>query len=237
MLGGYPLPAAVGFFDQAVQIVRDHGGYNVDLDTVIMTKYSACRAQHHLFEKVLTSHPDIVVLQFGSTDAGAPLRRGIGVRWIASKTGIFKPVRVSNHSPEFKHLVKWWLWGLASDVLQVKPRSSLNDFLAANENMVEQCLTAGSAIVVLSPLVMGFSRSNRFARIYSEALGERLAGRPGCYFVNAHAVLSRVSNRHVMLFDGFHLSACGHKLLSKALGDVLLDAVSRLPRPSQTVSA
>jgi len=228
MITGFPHPVHAGFFHQAVSIVRNRGGYGVAANTVVMDRCSACQAQDYLSAKGLVSHPDIVVLQFGSTDAGTPLRRGFGLRWLAAKRKLFEPGKVYTHPAEWKHVLKWRVRGMASDLLMVKSHSTMEDFLAAYENMVRQCLDHGSAVVVLSPLVMGSGRSNRFARHFSEALATKLSGRPGCHYLNAHAVLNREPLRKVLLYDGFHLSALGHALLGEVLGDVLLNAASQI---------
>jgi len=228
MIGGFPLPVQAGFFNQAADIVRLRSGYEVESDTVAMDRFSACKAQEGLSAKVLARRPDIVVLQFGSSDAMAPLRRGIGIRWLAAKRKINKPAQVSTQPAGWKHILKWRLWGLASDLLQVRPHSTLNDFLAAYDNMVTQCLANNSSVVVLSPLVMGSARSNRFSRRFSKALAAQLKGRRDCHFLDAHALLSQESLRSVLLYDGFHLSAHGHKLLGEALGEVLLNIGSQI---------
>jgi hypothetical protein len=103
----------------------------------------------------------------------------------------------------------------------VPSRTPLEDYLAAILNMVDECRDAGSAVVVLSPFVMGVNRCNRFARRYARALGQQLSCTPGAYFLDAHSLLSQERRSDMLLRDGFHLSAHAHQIIGVALGQLL----------------
>lgn len=228
MISGFPFPADTGFLCHAMhQLHRDHGK-QAWVEVVTMGGFPAQRAQKHLRKKVLALRPDVVVLQFGSTDASAPLRRSGWVRlWVK------KPVhgdKVSPSSATWKHALKWRIWGVASSLLRVKPVAPLEEYLAAMNNMVKACLAAGSAVVVVSPFVMGSGHSNRLARRYSRALGEIFSRLPNCHFLDAYSVLQPLPRRQILLSDGFHLSARGHELVGDRLGEILL----RVIRPTHS---
>jgi lysophospholipase L1-like esterase len=87
--------------------------------------------------------------------------------------------------------------------------------------MVDECVSAGIAVVVLSPFVMGGARSNRFAARYSHALRRHLPLSSVVHLLDAHALLSRERRSQMLLRDGFHLSARGHQIVGAALGQLL----------------
>lgn len=230
MIAGYPLPAETGLLHQAVQYLRQVGKLEVEFEIVTMGGFPVDRARKHLSKKVLTHRPDVVVLQFGSIDASAPLRRGFGVRWLFRKdAGIRHPGRegVSLQPPAPLDLLKWRLRSLGSEILLVPPRTSLDDYLTAILSMVDECRDAGSPVVVLSPFVMGGGRGNRFARCYTQALEQQLSRVPGAYFLDAHSLLSKERRSEMLLRDGFHLSARAHQILGVALGQLLAKVAQR----------
>lgn len=233
MVSGYPLPKEASFLRHAARKIQAGSADTVEVETVCLEGFPAGRAQKYLGKKVLSRQPDIVVLQFGSTDACAPLRRGFGVRqWLARRRrprSEVAPIPARWNDP-----LKWKLRGLASDILFAAPFSTRDEYVSALSNMAEQCRAAGCAVVVLSPFVMGSQRSNRIARTYARALNKGLTRHRNVLFLDAHGLLSRESRRQVLLYDGFHLSACGHQVLGEALAEVLLQAANRPVGSSQT---
>ena len=224
MIAGFPLSQEAGFFHHAVQHLHQTGQFKVAFEIVAMGGFPADRAHKHLAKKVLAQRPDVVVLQFGSTDASAPLRHGFGLRHLFPRKDPYVREQVSNQPPAPLDLVKWQLRNLASELLCVPPISPLNDYLPALLNMAYECCAAGSTVVVVSPFVMGGGRSNRFARYYTQALAEQLPQSPGVHFLDAHTLLSQSERREMLLRDGFHLSATAHQKLGAALGELLTHA-------------
>ena len=236
MITGYPLPAEAGFLYQAVQYLRQASKLEVELEIVTMGGFPVNRAQKHFRKKVLVHPPDVVVLQFGSTDAITPLHRGFGVRHLfkndarlrlsVKRGGLFRE-GISPQPPAPLDLLKWRLRSLGSEILRVAPMTPLESYLTAFLNMVDECRDAGSTVVALSPFVMGGGRSNRFARRYTRALEEQLSRIPGAYFLDAHSLLSQERRSEMLLRDGFHLSARGHQKLGLALGQLLAKVAQR----------
>lgn len=226
MIAGFPLAAETGFLHQAVQRLHQVGQFKVAFEIVAMGGFPADRARKHLAKKVLAPRPDIVVLQFGSTDASAPLRNGFGLRRQYSQNDSAGRQKASAQPAALRDLVKWQLRNLASELLLVPPIAPLDNYLATLLNMVDECRAAGSAVVVVSPFVMGGGRSNRFARNYTRALAWQLPRSPGVYFLDAHALLSQWPRRAILLRDGFHLSAEAHQILGVALSELLVKAAT-----------
>ena len=230
MIDGVPLPPETGFLHQAIQHLRERGKFDVDLEIVSMAGFPADRVQKHLANEVLAHQPDVVVLQFGSTDAVTALRRGFGVRWFFKKDGRFNrgsPEEGPPQPPGPLDLIRWHLRSLASEILLVPPRTPLDNYLTAMLNMVDECRDAGSTVVVLSPFVMGGGRSNRLARRYTRALEQQLSRVPGAYFLDAHSLLSQERRSEMLLRDGFHLSPRAHQILGVALGQLLEEVLQR----------
>jgi hypothetical protein len=236
MIGGFPLPAGHGFLHHAAQQLRRDCQHQVELDIVSMGGFPAPRAYKHFAKRVLTRRPDVLVLQFGSYDASAPLRNAFFLRRSLHKTGQGHQ-NVSDQPSSAIDLVKWRLRSLASDMLLVPPLTPLDEYLAAVLAMAEEGLAAGSAVVVLSPFPMGSDHSDRFARRYTRALAQRLPEVPGAHFLDAHAQLSRWPRRRMLLRDGFHLSAEAHQRLGVALAEVIQNAAGKTTKTGTDFAA
>ncbi len=222
MIAGYPLSLETGFLHQAVQHLHRAGEFKVAFDIVAMGGFPAHRACKHLAKKVLPQRPDVVVLQFGSTDASAPLRNNFLARQRSSKQphGAEKGSRLP---PTSRDVLKWGLRSFASELLLVPPIAPLKTYKAALLEMVDECRKAGSKVVVVSPFVMGGARSDRFARGYTRVLKESLPQTPKVHFLDAHALLSQSPRQQMLLWDGFHLSAGAHEKLGKALAKAIAE--------------
>ncbi|MDR3459443.1 MAG: SGNH/GDSL hydrolase family protein [Verrucomicrobiae bacterium] len=239
MIAGYPLAGDAGFLQRAVPTLEQSGQYKVALDIVPMGGFPAARARKHFAKKVLARRPDIVLLQFGSTDASAPLRRAFLLRRLLRKDPHVRE-QVSTASPSSTDLLKWRLRSLASDLLCVTPTSPLEEYLNAVCGMADEARLAGCSVVMLSPFVMGGTRSNRFARYYTLALALQADRLTDVYFLDAHALLSGFPRREMLLRDGFHLSPRAHEELAAALGRLLAQVAQdhfRRPRVSVDVKA
>lgn len=220
MIAGFPLAGEAGFLHRAVQALQQSGQFKVGLAIVPMGGFPASRARKHFAKKALARRPDIVLLQFGSTDASAPLRRAVGLRhWLRKDPRVREQVSIRPASS--KDLLKWRLRSLASNLLFVTPIAPMKEYMNAVLGMVDEACLSGSSVVVLSPFVMGGGRSNRFARRYTAALAHRLHGLSDVYFLDVHALQSGFPRQEMLLCDGFHLSDRGHEELGTALSRLL----------------
>lgn len=237
MIAGFPLSLETGFLHQAVQHLHRSGEFEVDFDIVAMGGFPVPRARTHLAKKVLANHPDIIVLQFGATDASAPLRNNFITRRRLHKTPHASET-VSPLPPTPADLLKWRLRSLASDILRVPSLTPIEDYLQIMLEMAHECRLSGSRVVVVSPFVMGGWRSDRFADQYRRALAEPLARIPDIYYLDAYALLSRAPRPAMLLRDGFHLSARAHEMLGAELAKTLAQAArQRAPAAVSTVLA
>jgi len=221
MIAGYPLPAENGFLYLAVEHLRQQTQTEPSLEIQALGGFPATRAPKHFAKRVLVHRPDVVVIQFGSTDASAPLRHGIILRHLLKKTPHDR-VKVSPHPPGFADGLKWQLRSLASELLLVPPLTPLEDYVKAKLDLVCQARAAGCQVVLVSPFVMASSRSNRFARNFTAVLQRRLPLDGKTHFLDAHALLSSGQLRDQLLCDGFHLSPLAHRKVGTALGELLV---------------
>lgn len=221
MIAGYPLPAENGFLHLAVQHLRQQSATPVNLEIVALGGFPANRAPKHFAKRVLVHRPDVVVLQFGSTDASAPLRNGVLLRQLM-KPKPHSRQKVSPLPPAPVDGWKWKLRSLASELLRVPPLTPLADYAGAMLDLAWQARSAGSEVVVVSPFVMASRRSNRFARQYTEVLHRRLPVDGKTHFLDAHALLSTTPRRELLLRDGFHLSPLAHQKVGAALGELFV---------------
>lgn len=221
MIAGFPLPGEAGFLHEAVRRMQPDGRLKIALEVISMGGFPATRASKHFAKKALGPRPDIVVLQFGSTDASAPLRRGFGVRHF-SKNNPHGRIPPSIAPPKPGDLAKWQIRNLASELILVPPTVPLDEYLEAVLSMTNEARAVGSSVVVLSPFIMGGGRSNRFARRYADGLAHQLHRLPDAHYLDAHALLSGSAPREMLLSDGFHLSARAHEKLGVALAELLV---------------
>jgi hypothetical protein len=75
LVTGYPLPEEAGFVQMAVTGAQAETDTEIELRTFGIHSCPATKAAEHLEEEVLLHRPDIVVLQFGQSDAKIPLKR------------------------------------------------------------------------------------------------------------------------------------------------------------------
>lgn len=220
MIAGFPLPAGQGFLEIAANQLRKHQGREVALEVTTLGGFPATRAPKHFVSRVLAHRPDIVVLQFGSLDASAPLRNGIILRQLL-KPSPHGGDKVVLAPPAPADRLKWKLRSLGSELLLAPPITPLADYLAALREMVQAAQAAGCRVAVVSPFVMASGRGNRFARLYTDALRGQLPAGGGVAFLDAHALLSPFPRNEMLLRDGFHLSAAGQRRVGEALGETL----------------
>jgi lysophospholipase L1-like esterase len=111
----------------------------------------------------------------------------------------------------------WRLQGLIGDLLHLPSVTAPEAYLEAMNQMI-RIVTAHKAVpVVLSPIVMGSTRSDRFARQCVPALAKLVAAAPGARYLDAYSILDKFPRREILLRDGIHLTIQGQVLVAEAL--------------------
>ena len=215
MIGGYPHRPEDSFFYQAVEQLRQTTGQPVLTTEFTFGGFPVTRVPKHLKPRCLDAHPDVVVMQFASSDMVVPLKSH------HDRSG--RPVhqKVSDQMPGAGDWCRWQLQGLIGDLRQLKPVTPVEEYLQTMQKMTQAMLESGIVPVVMSPFVFGAGRSDWVARTAARRLQTMIAALPGAIYVDAYAALNRHPRRQMLLKDGTHLSLAGHRVVADALRPVL----------------
>ena len=231
MIQGTPFAREESFFERAIAKVKLGCEGPVETEIVALGGFTAPRVVRYLNDKVLAKKPAIVVLQFGATDTAIPLRKRLGS---LSGTSLSKAsTQISGDPANGFNRLRWCVNGWVSELLSLQPVTEKRLYLDSIHSMVAQAQSAGARIVVISPFVSGYCRSNRYAKDYTRALQRELPSDAGVHLLDAHTELSQHPKRKVLCRDGFHLSQLGHELIASRLAPLLqaLIAPATLPSP------
>lgn len=210
MIGGFPHRPEDSFFEHAIQQLRTATGRNVVPSIFTFGGFPVTRVPRHLKARCLDAHPDIVVIQFASSDLVVPVHH---------HSGSSRPVHheVSTQMPQAMDLGRWWLQGLIGEVRRLNPVTPLETYLQTLEQIVRALREHQIIPVVLSPFIFGARRSDRLARVAAGRLQTMLAALPGVVYVDAYSPLARQPRRKMLLKDGTHLSLAGQLVVAEAL--------------------
>ena len=214
MLGGYPHRPEDSFFHLALEQLREASSCQITTSCYTMGGFPITRVPKHLTARCLSAHPNIVVIQFASSDLIVPLRRKRSSQTSDSHS---TPRKVSSESPSLKNRLIWQIQGLVGDTLQLKPMTPPPVYLETMGQITQILLDHGIIPVVLSPFVFGGRRSDRFAAECSVKLSQSLAKQPRAVYVDAYSALARYPRHQTLLADGTHLSLMGHRIVANAL--------------------
>jgi lysophospholipase L1-like esterase len=227
MIGGFPHQPENSFFHHALSQLRSATPHQLVPGIYTFGGFPVTRVPKHLKARCLDTHPDIVVLQFASSDLVVPIHR----EHRTNSNLVHRAVSVQ--MPTTVDWCRWQLQGLLGDLRRLEPVTPLETYLATMEQIAGTLLEHGITPVVLSPFVFGAARSDRLARAATRQLSAPLSARPGIFYVDAYAALDRFSRRQMLLKDGSHLSLAGHRVVAEALVPHLKNALlSREPKPS-----
>jgi hypothetical protein len=223
MISGYPHEGG-GLFEVGCRLVAMSLPQPVESSYVSLGGFPAPRAARYLKRRALDSNPLYVVLQFGATDAQCPLRPGS------------RPTRSAHYRTSFDRdyhrqaatvlsLLRWKIASLLGYVRRIEPITPLPSYVAAIQHMVDNCRSAGSTPVVLSPFVYGSQYTMRRAQSYSGALQALYAGEHDVIFVDCVRLLADFPKRSMLQHDGFHLSPRAQALVGEAVGQAIVDHI------------
>jgi len=210
MVAGYPFPQEFSFFSRLVEELA--AVRSVDAKVVSLSGFLIDRARRHLAAKVLSHHPDYVVVQFGSSDAIAELqrylRRRLGrLRKASARKGL--SAAANNPSPvraaSLAFSVRWRVKGLIARWLRVPPRTPRQVYRQSVAAIASEIIASGGKPIILTPFLFGDSYSNEFGAQYAADV-ENLGRELGFAVVNSQQVLRQYPACEVLLADGFHLS-------------------------------
>ena len=221
MINGDPFRPEDSFFHKATWALKQELPQAVETSVISLPGLPITRAIKYYKKKIKPMRPDIVVVQFGSTDSVIPIRKRLG-----------KLARVMPPPPPVANIGKpsrwkWWLKSLAAELLLLNPITDEETYIESIRCLITQAQATATAVVLVSPFVMASSRSNRCARKYTQGLKVLTAQTPGVYCLDAHALLSAHPKHTVLCPDGLHITPLAHQLIAVELTR-LLTTISRL---------
>ncbi len=242
MLSGYPFQQAKSFFSHMLAgLPQDKkaeamatSGYKI----VSLHRFTAVRAERHIRAQVLPYDPDVVVLQFGSSDVDcAPIhlfKQDQASFGRGGKTGQGStPTSLSSAEaedcasgsglrlPGIMDQLRWFIATLLGFLFRPSPVTTYEDYLEAMVHMVDLLVCNQIEVIVLSPFPFAMRYTHRLAKRYTAGLIKRLNSRTHVTCVDCIKVLEGYPIRSILLSDGMHLSPFGHQVLGEHLSDVL----------------
>lgn len=238
MVGGVPHGSEKGFFSLFVQAAQESATVAIQHKTISLGGFPVQRSAVHL-HRVLRWKPDLVVLQFGSTDITVDLRGHLLSRIRPNRPYSPRPsglaCSTSPFAPTSRKRLEQFIKLQTVRALGVEPvHGGIGPYLGAMKQIASTLGDSGIEAVVLAPFPHGDSSSDHWARIYSSALESE--ARTGAFrFVDARPALETLPKSRLLLADGLHLSLEGHRILAEVLSDRLrpwlADRSLRLQRP------
>jgi lysophospholipase L1-like esterase len=226
MIGGFPHRFENSFFHLATERLRLEFTHHLSSSLYTLGGFPAPRAIRHLPTHGLAEKPDIVVLQFGSSDLAVPVRRK------SRQPAITAQARATAHPAGPVRPLHWHLQGLIGDLLQLPSVTAPEAYLEAMNQMIRTVAAYDAVPVVMSPFVLGSPRADRIARQCVPALAKVVAAVPGARYLEVYSILDEFPRREILLRDGTHLTIQGQVLVSEGLFTVL----ARLLREQETMA-
>ena len=224
MINGDPFLPEDSFFCKATLALKDELPLAVETSVISLPGLPINRAIKYYKRKIKPLRPDIVVVQFGSTDSVIPIRKRLGKLGRATT-----PPPVDNSGKPSR--LKWWFKSLIAELLLLNPITDEKTYIESIRCIITQAQTTSTAVVLVSPFVLASSRSNRCSRKYTQCLKRVVTQTPGVYCLDAHTLLSAHPKRTVLCPDGLHITPLAHQLIAVELTR-LLTTISRLnPMP------
>jgi lysophospholipase L1-like esterase len=196
--------------------LRKETGHNIQSSIYTLGGFPVPRILKHVPSRCLADQPDIVVLQFGSSDLVVPVRRKRHARHMVSgaNTVRAKPANLVCQ-------LRWRIQSLIGDGLRLSPVTAPEIYLACMSRMVQMIAEHQAVPVVLSPFVFGAQRSDRIARHCVELLQQAVATVPTAQYVDVYSALDQFPRREMLLSDGTHLTLKGQAVTGECLFTVL----------------
>jgi lysophospholipase L1-like esterase len=235
MITGYPHEGS-GLFEVACGLIEQQLSRSVQSTVVSLGGFPAPRAAKYLKKNVFDFNPQYIVIQFGATDAQCPIRAGSRPTDHRSSLAASKHSRpdatlamASYHSQPATALspLRWQIASLIGHLRKLEPITPLSAYIAAIEQMADQCRSVGVKPVVLSPFIYGSGYTMRKAIPYLDALHELHARAGEIILIDCVSLLADFPKSKVLQHDGFHLSRLGHNLVGEAIGKAIVQDITR----------
>jgi lysophospholipase L1-like esterase len=230
MVTGYPMPEEAGFMRLAVAGAQAETDAEIELRIFGIHACPATQAAEHLEEEVLSHRPDIVVLQFGQSDAKIPLKRLWNDTFGLPKSSSRPSVAVSEKPMTRRHRINRFFSGCGGLIVGAQPFTSRADYRQSLAEVVAAVVGIGAYAIVLTPFVFDNFLADAWARCYSYDLEADFAGCSDVCVINGWNLLAEYPRAKMLLHDGLHLSRPAHKVVAASLQACLVERIrSRAP--------
>jgi lysophospholipase L1-like esterase len=225
MVTGYPLPEESGFMRIAVTGAQADTDTDIDLKVFGITSCPATKAAEQLKEKALSHHPDIVVLQFGQSDAKVAMKRLWHETFGGTRASSSNPPAVTEKLMTRRDRVDLFLRGCGGLIVRAQPVTPRADYRRSIAEVVEAVVATGAYAIVLTPFVFENFLADAWAHCYSYDLESDFAGRADVRVINVWDLLAEHPRGKMLLHDGLHLSRSAHALLAESLQSSLVERI------------
>jgi len=158
MIGGFPHRPEDSFFYKAIERLQKQSVHKVITSQFTFGGFPVTRVPKHLKPRCLDFHPQIVVLQFGTSDLIVPLRQ----HHHHGSTPVHRNVSTAN--PVLTDRLRWQVQSFVGNALGLAPVTMPEVYLQTMEQIIRALAEQNIIPVVLSPFVFGGQRSDRIAR-------------------------------------------------------------------------
>jgi lysophospholipase L1-like esterase len=232
MVKGYPMSEEASFMRLAAAGAQGETGAEIELKIFGRHACPATQAMEHLEEEVCLYRPDIVVLQFGQSDAKIPLKRLWNETFGLKRASSGPSVAVSEKPMTRRGRIKTFLRACGGLIVRAQPFTSRADYRRSIAEVVEAVVATGAYAIVLTPFVFDNFLADAWAHCYSYDLESDFAGRTDVCVINVWSLLAEYPRAKMLLHDGLHLSRSAHAVLAESLQACLVERIrSRASAP------
>jgi len=229
MMGGYPFSSDASFYHHAIYALsRDLPSLKIEERNCTINGCSLIQSFTYLEDVFYSNKPDILIVQFGGVDASISIRTKLSFGLFRKRgtSKLFNLLKLEQRLGGW-HILKWKILGIISTLLCLKPFTPIELYLETFLKVVNECKSRGIAVIAVTPFRMGNSRSDHFAKLFSEAI-EKASQEQSFHCLNSWKTLSTSPIEKILLIDGFHLTLYAHEILGKALNQKVKSLASQL---------
>lgn len=219
MIAGFPHRYEDSCFYLAIERLRKELGQSISSSIFTLGGFPVTHAIKYLPSKCLAARPDIVVLQFATSDLVVPVRRKHRhpVRGLGGRMPSLTERKASDHRASAIDQLRWRIDGIIGDLLRLAPATPPAIYLETMSNMARTISEHQAIPVILSPFVFGGCRSDRIARDCAQRLRRLLATIPNARYVDAYSALDQHPRSQMLLRDRCHLTLEGQAVVGQCL--------------------
>jgi len=237
LIGGHPHREEDGFFRLALRDAEAETGVTIRHSVTSILSITAVKAVELLDEKVLSQDPDVVVFQFGQTDARVPTRRLL--REVLGPSVVSKKLLVvEDRRARLNNRMAWFLRGVAGLAFGAQPITSRSNYRQSISKMCDAVVSSGAYLIVFTPFIQGCFLPDAWAQCYSRDLIDDLSGRADVCVIDGWSLLAQHPRNQVLLHNGVHLTRQAHALLAQSLKTKLVEWIrARASKSSSTTES